>query len=107
MPRMKLIHGRNWVVSAIAKAADHDPILEMNMDVYYIQWRRDGKKFYMADMSDDGRYMQWTRIQQDGCQFLGEDEAKTYMRKAISAGRRGLDVIEVEIPIQLDLLGDS
>lgn len=106
MPRMKLIHGSNFA-AAIAKAVDDERLLDMNMDVYYIQWRRNGEKFYMADMSEDGNFMQWTRVQQDGCQFLGEDEAKSYMKKAIRAGRRGLDVIEVEIPIELDLLGDS
>ena len=96
--------------SAISKATskankqpDDEPLIDMNIDVYFVVHKRNGETYYMSDTTSDGSQIQWTRIQEDAVQFIKEDEATTIAQRIKKTGRKGISVKEVEIPIDLDL----
>lgn len=93
-----MIFNRSFIAAATSKA-DEEPIIDMNMDVYYVVWDRDGVRWFLTRFADeDVSRMCWTKFREDAFQFLTSEEASAVARLAKPA-RPGVSVDVYEEPI--------
>ena len=92
-----MIFSKSFIAAATSKA--DEPLIDMNMDVYYVVWDRNGERYFLTQFADeDVSRMCWTKHREDGFQFLTSEEAMAVARLAKPA-RPGVSVDVYEEPI--------